>query len=787
MKNPISFLSFAMIISCLLSSSAFSQTPEKYYRIQLFGTPKNIIHQLSQKGVNIDHAHFSNERIIAEFSESELSLIRQSGVAYEILIEDMVKHYQEQNQPSNTEKIYFVNNCEQFNFSKPSLFHLGSMGGFFTLNEMYQILDSMALLYPNLITIKQAISSTNSIQNRTIYYVKISDNPNTDEAEPEVLYTALHHSREPASLSQLIFYMWYLLENYNTHPDVQFLINNTEMYFIPCVNPDGYEYNKSTNPNGGGMFRKNRKNNGDGTYGVDLNRNYAYMWGYDNTGSSPNTNSDTYRGTGPFSEPETQAVRDFCIAHQFVNALNAHTYSNLYIYPWGYIASFLTPDSTTFINWGKHLVKEDRFLYGTGDQTVNYVTNGDSDDWMYGEQSSKNKIMSTTPEAGSANDGFWPPISRIIDICKTTLFQNLHFGFLATNYAVAKDENDNFISNSGFIKYSLQKLGVIGNGQFTVSLVPLSGMASVGSPKTYSLNTNQTVNDSIAFTLVSGASNGQKIKYLIGINNGIYTHYDTIQKIYGTPIILIDDNGNTLSNWNTNGWGITNNSSVSAPSSITDSPFGNYSNNTNKYITLKNSLDLSNAVYAHLQYYTKFSTEKNYDFVNISISTNAGSSWTTLCSKYQTPALSFGGTNPVYDGKQSDWVKEEIDLTPYVGNNVLFKFVLTSDIYSTEDGFYFDDFLVRKIINPTSINTSQFFSEDLLLYPNPSKQEINILSNHLIQSIIIYDLTGKILYQNQNIRQNYFQYQHKLSDGIYFISIQLNNHEMISKKIIVSH
>ncbi len=113
---------------------------------------------------------------------------------------------------------------------------------------MYQILDSMALLYPNLITVKQAISPINSIQGRPIYYVKISDNPNVDEPEPEVLYTALHHSREPASLSQLIFFMWYLLENHSTDPDVQFLVNNTELYFIPCVNPDGYEYNKTTNP-----------------------------------------------------------------------------------------------------------------------------------------------------------------------------------------------------------------------------------------------------------------------------------------------------------------------------------------------------------------------------------------------------------------------------------------------------------------------------------------------------------------------------------------------------------
>lgn len=773
------------LILFLVPAIYFTQV-EKYYRIQLIGKPNEIITQLSNKGVSIDHAHFSNERIITEVSESELNLIKQTAIHFEILIEDMAKFYQERNQTASSEKVQFYSNCEQYNFSKPSHFHLGSMGGFFTLNEMYQILDSMALLYPNLITVKQAISPINSIQNRPIYYVKISDNPNSDEPEPEVLYTALHHAREPASLSQLIFFMWYLLENYSTDPDVTFLINNTEMYFIPCVNPDGYEYNKTTNPNGGGMFRKNRRNNGDGTYGVDLNRNYGYMWGYDNTGSSPNTSSDTYRGTGPFSEPETQAVRDFCIARQFVNALNAHTYMNLYIYPWGHIPSYLTPDSTTFINWGKHLTREDRFLYGTADQTVNYVANGDSDDWMYGEQSSKNKIMATTPEAGSTNDGFWPPSNRIIDICKTTLFQNIHFALLATNYATVNDKQDQFISSNGFIKYTIQRLGVTGTGQFTVSLIPLVGISSTGAPKPYNLSVNQTITDSIAFTLSSGLTNGQKIKYILSRYNGFYTHNDTIEKVYGTPITLIYDNGNTLSNWNTNGWGLTNSSAVSLPSSITDSPSGNYPNSANRYIALKNSLDLTNATYAHLQYYTKFATEKNYDFVNIYISTNNGSSWTALCGKYQTPPLSFGGSDPVYDGKQSDWVKEEIDLTPYVGNQILIKFVLTSDIYGTEDGFYFDDFLVRKIVNTTEVPTIENTSNTVLVYPNPATNSINVLSDKDIMSYSIYDISGKrIIYENRSANSKFIQLDFNIEAGVYFIQIELSDKSIHSKKIVV--
>lgn len=136
-------------------------------------------------------------------------------------------------------------------------FGFGSMGGFYTLAEVLTELDNMKVLFPNLITTKVSIGNT--IESRPMYMVKISDNPDIDENEPEVLYTALHHAREPQSMMQMIYFMYYLLENYNSNPSVQYLVNNRELFFIPVVNPDGYEYNRSTYPTGGGMWRKNRK------------------------------------------------------------------------------------------------------------------------------------------------------------------------------------------------------------------------------------------------------------------------------------------------------------------------------------------------------------------------------------------------------------------------------------------------------------------------------------------------------------------------------------------------
>ena len=182
------------------------------------------------------------------------------------------------------------------------------------LNE----LDDMHSLYPEIISARSDIkdetfSSSPHIhetyEGRYLQWIKISDNPNVSEGEPQILYTALHHAREPASLQQLIYFMWYLLENYDSNDSIKQIIDNSELFFVPCVNPDGYIFNEIIEPNGGGMWRKNTRD----THGVDNNRNYSYIdengnevWNTSGTSSNPYGN--TYAGDGPFSESENRAT-----------------------------------------------------------------------------------------------------------------------------------------------------------------------------------------------------------------------------------------------------------------------------------------------------------------------------------------------------------------------------------------------------------------------------------------------------------------------------------------------
>jgi carboxypeptidase T len=779
---------FLLSAFVFLLSGYFAQEL-KYHRVLIPGDEKFAL-TLLQLGITIDHSDRQDGGIVTEISDFELEVLKKNKIEHRVLIADVSTFYAERNKADVRNRQAAAGLCNEPSIVKPKYFHLGSMGGYFTFDEIVQILDSMALLYPHLITVKQALSPQ-TIEGRTIWYVKISDNPNDDEDEPEVFYNAIHHAREPASVSQLIFYMWYLLENYSSDPDIQATINGTELYFVPCVNPDGYVYNQTTNPNGGGMWRKNRRVNGGGTFGVDLNRNYGHNWGYDNIGSSPTSSSDTYRGTAPFSEPETQAIRDFCNSRKFVSAFNAHTYGNLLIYPWGHLPSIYTPDSATFVNWSVLLTESSRFLYGTGDQTVNYVTNGCSDDWMYGEQGTKPKILSMTPEAGASGDNFWPASSRILDICKVTFNQNYYLAKLASQFAIVRDDQDKFLNTNGYLKYNVQRLG-LSSGTFTVKITPVGpGISSTGGQKVYSgMLQNQVILDSIAFTLHGGLYAGQPVKYLLGIDNGSFFRQDTIYKVFGYPITVLSDNGNsTVTNYTTSGsWGLSLNKFVSPPSSITDSPPGNYSPNTNKSITTREIADLSAAVYAHLQYYTRFEIEKNNDKVQILISTNNGISWSPLCGRYETSPASFGGLNPVYDGIQNGWVKEDIDLSGYIGQNVLIRFSFSSNFTVQKDGFYFDDLLIRKIASPlpTSLVDKVRISEQIVLHPNPSAG-LFYLHNPEQKSVelSVYNMVGQ-----QILSKSISKAVHSSIDiqnqpkGLYFLKLRFDGEEVI-KKIIV--
>ena len=782
----------------------FSQKNEKFHKVKInYTSPADLV-KLAKQGVCIDHGlHKKNHFFISDFSESEIEKMLSLNFDYEILINDVTHFYKQRNKLSNksAKNIFCEENenifetPENYDF-KPS----DDFGGFYTYNEMLNELDDMHSLYPEIISARSDIkdetfSSSPHIhetyEGRYLQWVKISDNPNVSEGEPQILYTALHHAREPASLQQLIYFMWYLLENYDSNDSIKQIIDNSELFFVPCVNPDGYIFNETIEPNGGGMWRKNTRD----SHGVDNNRNYSYIdengnevW--NTSGTSSNPYGSTYAGDGPFSESENRAIRYFVESNNFKIALNNHTYGNLLLYPYGYDYNQTTEDDDIFQFISSALVSENNY-----DNIISadlYPAAGDSDDFMYGMLNTENnqvreKIFAMTPEIGSS---FWPQASTIEDICKGMLHLNLTAAKMIGNYASLKDFTENFISSNTFsANFELQRLGIIDNGSFNIQIEPISSNIISTTPEINinSLNIGEIINESFQIELNESTNPGEDVIFKYILDNGSFSEEIIVKKIFGAPILLFEDESDNYSDYWTidSSWSETFEEYNSPQTSITDSPYSNYSNNALETINLLNDINLSGYSYAEINFNAKWNIESGYDYVQIEISNDGGASWEPQCGKYTRKGVETqedASDEPLYDGNQGEWVNESILLTDYIDQEISIRFKLKSDGGLRRDGFYYDDFKIKAL--SSSLSSSENTLNKAKIYPIPADNMIYISSEEEIKEIKVFDVLGKeIMSFNQNNIENFSI--ENLKSGVYIIKLfsleSAENHRIIKK------
>ncbi|MFB6754705.1 M14 family zinc carboxypeptidase [Streptomyces sp. NPDC056353] len=218
-----------------------------------------------------------------------------------------------------------------------------------------------------------------------------------DGSKPAVLYMSNQHAREWITPEMTRRLMHHYLDNYKKDRRIRKIVDSTELWFVLSANPDGYDYTFESDDNR--LWRKNLRDvNGDGTIstgdGVDLNRNFAYKWGYDDEGSSPNPTSETYRGASPGSEPETKALDAFQKRIGFTYGINYHSAAELLLYGVGWQVATNTPDDVLY-----------KALAGTPDNSAIpgyhpqvsselYTTNGEAD----GHAANVNGMAMFTPE-----------------------------------------------------------------------------------------------------------------------------------------------------------------------------------------------------------------------------------------------------------------------------------------------------------------------------------------------------------------------------------------------------
>lgn len=290
--------------------------------------------------------------------------------------------------------------------------------------DAYMDLPAIVAYMNNLVSQRPDLCSISSIglsiQNREIWVLKITG-PGGG-TKPGVFYHGLQHAREWITGPAVLYLANHLVTQYDNDPCLRELVNQTEFYLAPCINPDGYAYtwvNSTTR-----LWRKNRRQNSGGSFGVDLNRNWGYGWG--GGGSSGTQNSDTYRGTAPFSEPETAAIRDFMIAHPHIRAhMDYHSYGQLIMWPFGTeCVAPPEPDATIYAGLGTTMEALIEGVHGANHVSgplclTLYQASGCSVDYMYGTQDRYGMTIELRP--GSGNPGFLLPPDQILPTCEENL------------------------------------------------------------------------------------------------------------------------------------------------------------------------------------------------------------------------------------------------------------------------------------------------------------------------------------------------------------------------------
>jgi len=186
-------------------------------------------------------------------------------------------------------------------------------------NECVDFFRSLEKKYPDLIEVN-VIGKT--WEDRDIIEVTLTKDVTSHKEKPALFYTGTIHAREWIGIELAIAFVKYIVEHIEYDPKLNDYLDSSSLYLVPCANPDGYEYSR----NHFSFWRKNRRKNADGSFGVDLNRNFEIGFV-----PSKNTISNVYPGPYPFSEPETASLRDFFEEHPNISiALDYHSQGNVF-------------------------------------------------------------------------------------------------------------------------------------------------------------------------------------------------------------------------------------------------------------------------------------------------------------------------------------------------------------------------------------------------------------------------------------------------------------------------
>ena len=487
------------------------------------------------------------------------------------------------------------------------------------LDETYNYIDSLHVMYPSITDI-DTIGFT-AQDNNPLVILKINgQNPAAQQTESGFLLMAMHHAREWQTVNAAMFFTDSLLCNYGSDPDITALIDSTFIVVYPVVNPDGYDYSRTTD----NMWRKNRAYR-DGVYGVDPNRNYGgglngdpmSEWGFiANSSTTHYPSNEVYCGPYPNSEREVQSVLQLIDDYDFDISISLHSYGELVIWPWGGV-TYAAPDSVLFEYLGAEMANEiptknNSGYYDPGQSVGLYPTTGDSDDWIYGWTKTQ-KGRTTMAFTFEIDNSFNSSTATEVDTLIRRVYNGIYRGLELCDYA-----RDNV--NEFPLKPQLSSLG-----------------------------------DTLSWTAINS---NEADYFTCRIKDSLYTFTDTEN--------------------NTNYYDIDNFSQNSTnPYSGTYSFKDNPQNSSTSVITTRERTAIETGTVFTISRY--FSIELDYDWAYAEMSKD-GYLWTVIDTN-----------KTMYNGVETSWQSDTVDLSAYAGGEYYFRVRAIYDGGVLNDGIYIDN------------------------------------------------------------------------------------------------
>lgn len=593
--------------------------------------------------------------------KDDLQFLKDSGLRLKVITENMEASYASQNKDAG-------------------------FGVYHTYSESVAFCDSLHLLYPEVISEKWSIGLTH--EGRDIWCFRVSDNPEVDENEPEILIDGMHHAREIMASEFPIMFAEYLGQNYGTDLEITYLLQNRELYIIPIINPDGVTYNEENYPSGGGMWRKNRRDNGDGTFGVDPNRNYPYQWAFDDVGSSGDTSSEVYRGTYAGSEPEVQALMNFINSRQIITHDSVHTFSNLLLFPWGWTSSD-SPHHSTFALMGEKMTRFNGYEAGQPGDII-YEVNGGTNDWVYGDTSEHDMVYSFCSEIGGDNDGFWPAQERRGPLFEENIWPHIYLMRAAGSFVAAHspvviaDAKMIAPGESGQLDFTIENQSVVSSSMgLDITITCDDAWVQMGTQQRSvgGLNAMESTNlgsNTLPISIDSACPDGHVVNFTVTAHMAEGDiDFDLNFVVGSSGELFTEDFEGGLASWTTTGnWNTTPDLFHSAANSLTDSPIGEYTDQSATSATINNTFQATSMSFWH-----RYDIESGYDYGRVQVSTN-GTSWNTVAS---------------FDGLENIWQEVVVDFGAFGNENLQIRFMLDTDYSVTEDGWYIDDVAIHGV------------------------------------------------------------------------------------------